>query len=504
MKNEIPIGDYVITQKIGKGSFSKVYKAYHKKTNKLYALKIFETKKFSEKILQSIYNEIKILMEIDHPNIVKLHETIKTKEYIYLVLDYCSKGDLQNYINHKGILTEYKAKDFFIQISKGLYYIWIHKLIHRDLKPHNILLTEDGVLKIADFGFAKHLEEAKMLESLCGSPIYMAPEILKFKEYDCKVDLWSMGVMLYQLLTNAYPFTGSNLITLLNNIENKNLYIPDELNLSISCKGLLKSLLVVNPKNRISFEKFFIHPFFNNYQFDNCVEPNNFILLNELIMSKSIDVDEDIESSGEFIEDDNYILVIRKDKTHLQNNNSELIETIYSIQIYLEMIYLSSSEVAFLGDVEEKNENIHISLPVYMKALSLYSHSIEVCNKCLNTIEESKEYLSKIQSLLLEKFSYILNKTEKIFTILSSEEYKSIKILTAEQIIYSYALEKIREAASFEFLEETQNAFESYVYGKRLLESLTMDKIPLDDEDSKIINNYLIKIKDRINYIQKK
>ena len=279
MKNEIPIGDYIITKKIGKGSFSNVYKAYHKKTNALYALKIFETKKFSEKIIQCIYNEIKILMEIDHPNIVKLHETIKTKEYIYLVLDYCSKGDLHNNISNKDVLTETKAKDFFIQISKGLYYIWKNKLIHRDLKPHNVLLTEEGVLKIADFGFAKHLEETKMLETLCGSPIYMAPEILKFKEYDGKVDLWSMGVILYQLVTGTYPFTGTNIITLLNNIENKKLYIESELNLSYNCKELLRSLLVVNPKDRISFEDFFIHPFFDNYKFINDIEKSNFILL---------------------------------------------------------------------------------------------------------------------------------------------------------------------------------------------------------------------------------
>ena len=266
-KISVPIGKYILTEVIGKGSFSLVYKANHIETNEIFAIKVVSTKNLSTKIIDSLENEIKIMLKINHDNIVRLHETIKTKNHICLILDYCYE-DLNKYIKRNGRLSEKQTKNFITQISCGLYFLNKLNLIHRDLKPHNILISESGNIKIADFGFVKEYDSSNMLDTLCGSPIYMAPEILQHKKYDGKVDLWSLGIILYEMVTNELPFKATNHIELLKVIETRKFKIENHIVISKDCYSLLESLLVVNPKNRISFENFFNHSFFNS-QFNN-------------------------------------------------------------------------------------------------------------------------------------------------------------------------------------------------------------------------------------------
>ena len=138
--------------------------------------------------------------------------------------------------------------------------------VQRDLKPQNLLLSDNSsqaVLKIADFGFARHLQQQELADTLCGSPLYMAPEILQSHKYDAKADLWSVGTILYELVVGRPPFNGSNHVVLLHNIERHEAKIPDQIakHLSSACIDLIYSLLKRNPVQRISFEEFFSHPF---------------------------------------------------------------------------------------------------------------------------------------------------------------------------------------------------------------------------------------------------
>lgn len=142
----------------------------------------------------------------------------------------------------------------------------ILSVLQRDLKPQNLLLsdhTPQAVLKIADFGFARHLQQHQLADTLCGSPLYMAPEILQSHKYDAKADLWSVGTILYELVVGRPPFNGSNHVALLHNIERNEAKIPDQIarNLSAACVDLIYSLLKRDPVQRISFEEFFNHPF---------------------------------------------------------------------------------------------------------------------------------------------------------------------------------------------------------------------------------------------------
>eukprot|EP00939_MAST-03C_sp_MAST-3C-sp1_P004111 g4111.t1 len=259
------IGNYVLLRKLGSGSFAQVYEAYHSVTNEAVAVKAISLQKLNRKLQKNLESEIAILQRFKHPNIVRLLGLHKTDKYMYLIMELCNGGDLHKFIRKKSHLNERTIRGLMRQLAQGLKFLWSHNLIHRDLKPQNLLLSLDDsnntTLKIADFGFARHLAVSSMAETLCGSPLYMAPEILRLRKYDAKADLWSVGTILFEMLCGRPPFSGRNQIQLLENIETKELRVPASITISDPALRLLKGLLQRNPLLRISFEEFFAHPF---------------------------------------------------------------------------------------------------------------------------------------------------------------------------------------------------------------------------------------------------
>ncbi|KAG2904444.1 hypothetical protein PC115_g14974 [Phytophthora cactorum] len=271
MSGRASIGDYVVTSKLGSGSFAVVYKGYHKISKTPVAIKALSLHKLNSKLLSNLEMEISIMRQIDHPNVVKLYDIKKTEKHMYLVLEYCAGGDLQHYMRRRqqqnggnNLLPESVARHFLRELAKGMQCLWQHNLIHRDLKPQNLLLVEDSAtsaLKIADFGFARQLAATSMAETLCGSPLYMAPEILKFQKYDAKADLWSVGTILFEMVAGRPPYGGANHVQLLANIERQPLRFPPTLQLSRPCRQLLVALLQRKPALRLGFAEFFADPF---------------------------------------------------------------------------------------------------------------------------------------------------------------------------------------------------------------------------------------------------
>ncbi|KAH9317487.1 hypothetical protein KI387_019256, partial [Taxus chinensis] len=186
---------------------------------------------------------------------------------IYIVLEYCTGGDLAAYIQHHRRSSEAVARHFMRQLAAGLQVLHENNLIHRDLKPQNLLLStndRNAVLKIADFGFARSLQPQGLAETLCGSPLYMAPEIMQFQKYNAKADLWSVGAILFQLMTGIPPYSGNSQLQLLQNILKSNeLHFPPDIvgDLHPDCIDLCCKLLRRNPVERLSFEEFFNHKF---------------------------------------------------------------------------------------------------------------------------------------------------------------------------------------------------------------------------------------------------
>nr|GME09933.1 serine/threonine-protein kinase ATG1c isoform X2 [Ipomoea batatas] len=266
------VGDYVVSKQIGMGSFSTVWHARHRVECTEVAIKEIATARLNSKLKESLKSEIVILKKINHCNIIRLHDMIEEPGKIYIVLEYCRGGDLSMYLQKRhGRIPETTAKHFMQQLASGLQVLRENNLIHRDLKPQNLLLStndENSILKIADFGFARSLQPRGLAETLCGSPLYMAPEIMQLQKYDAKADLWSVGAILFQLVTGRTPFTGNNQIQLLQNImKSTELQFPSDVNdLSADFKDLCRKLLRRNPVERLTFEEFFNHPFLSQRQ----------------------------------------------------------------------------------------------------------------------------------------------------------------------------------------------------------------------------------------------
>uniref|UniRef100_A0A183C472 Non-specific serine/threonine protein kinase n=1 Tax=Globodera pallida TaxID=36090 RepID=A0A183C472_GLOPA len=260
---------------IGHGAFAVVYKGRHKETNKEVAIKAIAKKNLS-KAKNLLTKEIKILQELkglQHENLVSLLRCVETSTHVYLVMEYCNHGDLAEYLFSKQSLNEITIQHFFTQIACALEALNRKAIVHRDLKPQNILLCNPRhpltpmstqlIVKLADFGFARSLPEGIMAGTLCGSPMYMAPEVIMSHQYGAKADLWSVGTIIYQCLTGKAPFVAQTPQALKNYYERHmelKPNIPDFCSAVLS--DLLMGLLKKNPGDRIEFNSFFNHPFF--------------------------------------------------------------------------------------------------------------------------------------------------------------------------------------------------------------------------------------------------
>jgi len=256
--SENEIGNYYISkERIGRGAFSIIYKGHTKYTNTVVAIKElnYDTNK---KMMENIKNEFDIMKKLKHENIVTLHDIYydKLNKNIYLVLDYYKRGDLNKFLAKKPLKETY-ARTYMNQLSSGLKYLIDNNILHRDLKPQNILVSDSYILKITDFGFARYFDKDIIIQTLCGSPMYMAPEIMKYKKYNNKSDLWSVGVIMYEMLFGEVPFRAKNFIDLIKCINKKKILIPSKFIISDNCSYLLFKLLEKDPEKRIEWNDFF-------------------------------------------------------------------------------------------------------------------------------------------------------------------------------------------------------------------------------------------------------
>jgi len=255
------VAGYILEKRIGKGSYATVWKGRDDK-QELVAIKVISRQTVTE--TAQLRQEVEVLRKISHPNIVRFRDLKKSTAHFYLVLEYCAGGDLSQFLRAKGRVQEETARRFLTQIASGLFVLHSSNHLHRDLKPQNILLSDcsvDPVLKLADFGFARALPEQDMAATVCGSPLYMAPEILRHEPYDAKADLWSVGAILYELLLGRTPFCGSNPLQLLANIEKNTALSFEGVQLSAPGQQFLRALLVHSPSQRLSSQAFMQHPY---------------------------------------------------------------------------------------------------------------------------------------------------------------------------------------------------------------------------------------------------
>lgn len=238
-----------------RGSFSEIYKGKRLIDNKEVAIKKI-TKIVHKKYLEK---EIEIMEESNHPNILRLLEAVEEEGIQYMILEYCDGGTLSEYISKGGHEMDYI---FCIEIILGIEYLYSKGIMHRDIKPQNILICE-GHIRITDFGFSREVEEDDVLSTFCGSPLYMSPEIFTEGSYNEKSDIWSLGVILYEVITKKHPYHSKTRVELVNKLRNKT-KIEFEKIADIGLRDLVKKMLIFEVKERIGWEEIFGHDWVRN------------------------------------------------------------------------------------------------------------------------------------------------------------------------------------------------------------------------------------------------
>ncbi|XAR66770.1 Non-specific serine/threonine protein kinase [Bertholletia excelsa] len=250
-------GKYELGRMLGHGTFAKVYVARNLQTGKTLAMKVVGKEKVIKVgMMEQVKREISVMKMVKHPNIVELHEVMASKTKIYFAMELVRGGELFSKIA-KGRLSEDVARQYFQQLISAVDFCHSRGVYHRDLKPENLLLDDDGNLKVTDFGlsaFSDHLRQDGLLHTTCGTPAYVAPEVIGKKGYDGSMaDIWSCGVILYVLLAGFLPFQDDNIVAMYRKIYKGDFRCPPWF--SPEARRLITKLLDPNPGTRITAPK---------------------------------------------------------------------------------------------------------------------------------------------------------------------------------------------------------------------------------------------------------
>ena len=274
---EVKLEDFKVLKVIGRGSFGKVCLVEYLPTHETYAMKSLKKDLLIEQEqIENTLLEKEILQTIDYPLLCGLVFCFQTEERIYFVMPFLSGGELFQHLRKFRTFDEEKVRFYGAQIALALEYLHSKGIVYRDLKPENILMDDQGYLKLADFGMAKKLKDDEKAMSFCGTPEYLAPEIITMEGHDKNADWWSFGILLFEMLCGLPPFYVENLDKMYELIKNSSVKFPKRINLSEEAKDVIRKLLEKNPKKRLGsqngIEEIKKHPFFASLDFDAIVE----------------------------------------------------------------------------------------------------------------------------------------------------------------------------------------------------------------------------------------
>jgi len=263
---KVGIDDFELMSVIGKGSFGRVIQVRKKDTGKIYAMKVLNKKTIIERNeLEHTKAEKSILQKLCHPFLVNLNYSFQTSDKLYFIMDFINGGELFYHLQKDKKFSEERARFYCAEIVLGLEYLHNSGVLYRDLKPENLLLTEDGHICMTDFGISKEglASDNDRTATFCGTPEYLAPEVLEGNGYGKAIDWWSFGTLMYEMLTGLPPFYSQDVQQMYQKIMTAKLTIPK--NVSDEAKSLLEQLLVRDPEQRLTDPKLIKkHPFFHS------------------------------------------------------------------------------------------------------------------------------------------------------------------------------------------------------------------------------------------------
>jgi serine/threonine protein kinase len=460
--------NYRYLNKIGEGSFGTVFEAENSSSQK-FAIKRLKTEK---KILdqEKIENEIRIIESLKHPSILETKEIIKTPSYIFIVSEYCSGGDLESLLNSSKEIPINEVRRWVKSLIQALQYMKERRIIHRDLKPANILLTskqlKDTEVKLCDFGFSKHLENESLTTSRLGTPLYMAPEIFSGKKYNYKVDVWSLGVITFELLFRQSLFNVRTMADLIRAL-NKPLKFPQQPRVPEAAIDLIRKMCQNNPKSRPSYKKLLKNEFFAEKESSDFSADLNYSL---------IGISEKIEKEKHF-----EIVANTENNERISEKHSEIIFEVSS----------NSNKQEVKEDLKENEENFEI--------LSMSIKSVDQ--------EKPVQSIDKVSSdsnnpKLIEKLTHQLSihdSTKKMNEAQIEEEIliQNIKIREIRLNEYNHTINNLLANPTFEYV------FQLYVLStyKMILNMIEIFRSSYQDFQSETLNSLNYTFYELKNYL---
>jgi len=277
-EDKVNFSSFTLLEKIGSGAFGSVFKVTHNLTGETFAMKAI-SKRYLLRTQQLKYalSESQLLKVVNHPFIIKMHYAFQTFRYLYFIIDYCNCGDLAMHIAKNAVFKENEAQFYIAELILAIEYLHSLNIVYRDLKPENLLignnfllitLGDDGHLRLSDFGLAKQiLKQGSQSKSFCGSLYYLSPEMVTMKSSDKTIDIYGIGIILYEMLSGFPPFYNEEQETVLHNIQYAKLQIPKYI--SPKACAVLKALLERDPAKRITLLELKRHPFFEGINWED-------------------------------------------------------------------------------------------------------------------------------------------------------------------------------------------------------------------------------------------
>ena len=290
LESEPKISDFTLLKELGAGSFGRVLLVQHKITQAKYAIKAID-KRNKANIQEKPYfrREIEIMYRVHHPNVVKLFGHFEDNNYCYFIMEYIAGGNIFALVpRSRSISTQQKASIMKDVISAVYFLHHMHpKIVHRDIKPENVLLDKGTIAKLTDFGWSNYMQGDIKRTTVCGTPVYLAPEIINNQGHDEHVDIWCIGVLLFELMAGFSPWQGEDVQTIRYNISRLKIRWPRDMDRD--AMDLISKILKYNPEERLSLRQIITHPFFTKY-FPNAssclIKPDNNTQYRVFLVSK--------------------------------------------------------------------------------------------------------------------------------------------------------------------------------------------------------------------------